>query len=401
MAERFLLDNTGTCKACKSVPIDGEELSCFLCKNVFHGTCPEDELKVATKTCITHFNKPSTKGNFKFYCNVCLTKMEMDFAKNDNDRLTSVEDRVLSVKNELDQMKNLLLKQNEKSSEQFNELKSLFQASVPTKIDNDTVTKKSIWHDKERLEKTKIPPVKPMLILNKKDNNDVSNASVEKVIFENKIPVTKTYTNDRGDLVMECDSLETREKLKTLSDKSNLALKPVVGRKDNITIVGLKTNCSADEVVDQLVTQNQFLQQFSMVNDFKEHFTVHSIKPTKNNDQVFQVFASVSNQIRKGFANHNDKVTLGLIVCKIYDRLYVKRCNNCQGLGHYYKDCTTPLNPICAKCSESHRTDACTSDVRKCTNCVKNKYPFDHATFDPNCPSSISFSSKAPAVNLN
>ena len=50
--------------------------------------------------------------------------MEMDFAKNDNDRLTSVEDRVLSVKNELDQMKNLLLKQNEKSSEQFNELKS-------------------------------------------------------------------------------------------------------------------------------------------------------------------------------------------------------------------------------------------------------------------------------------
>ena len=83
--------------------------------------------------------------------------MEMDFAKNDNDRLTSVEDRVLSVKNELDQMKNLLLKQNEKSSEQFNELKSLFQANVPTKIDNDTVTKKSIWHDKECLEKTKIP----------------------------------------------------------------------------------------------------------------------------------------------------------------------------------------------------------------------------------------------------
>ena len=101
MAERFLLDNTGTCKACKSVPIDGEELSCFLCKNVFHGTCPEDEQKVATKTCITHFNKPSTKGNFKFYCNVCLTKMEMDFAKNDNDRLTSVEDRVLSVKTNL------------------------------------------------------------------------------------------------------------------------------------------------------------------------------------------------------------------------------------------------------------------------------------------------------------
>ena len=72
-----------------------------------------------------------------------------------------------------------------------------------------------------------------------------------------------------------------------------------------------------------------------MVNDLKDHIEIHDVKPTRAKPSVYQAFASVSEALRKGFSNYKDKVTIGLQTCKIYDRFHVKRCNNCQGLGHY------------------------------------------------------------------
>ena len=45
---------------------------------------------------------------------------------------------------------------------------SSFKESKKSEIDPPKNEKSySIWHDKERLEKTKVPPVKPMLVLDK------------------------------------------------------------------------------------------------------------------------------------------------------------------------------------------------------------------------------------------
>jgi hypothetical protein len=91
--------------------------------------------------------------------------------------------------------------------------------------------------------------------------------------------------------------------------------------------------------------------------------------------------------MRKGFRNFNDKVSIGLTSCKIYDRFHVKRCNNCQGLGHYYKECPTPDVPCCAKCGLDHATNTCSAAVSKCVNCTKaGKTSTDHTAFDPKCP---------------
>ena len=49
------------------------------------------EEKFATKPMSTNFNAESTKSNFKFICDSCLTKFEIDFAKSSNDRLQNVE----------------------------------------------------------------------------------------------------------------------------------------------------------------------------------------------------------------------------------------------------------------------------------------------------------------------
>ena len=98
--DKYKLDETGTCKSCKSVPVQDEELKCFLCQHVFHGTCSPPEEKVGTKGLISQFNKPSTKGNFLFLCDKCLTEFEMNKAKTENDRLNTVEKSISLVSTE-------------------------------------------------------------------------------------------------------------------------------------------------------------------------------------------------------------------------------------------------------------------------------------------------------------
>ena len=81
--------------------------------------------------------------------------------------------------------------------------------------------------------------------------------------------------------------------------------------KPSITIVGFSNQFNKEEVVSQMVSQNQYANQFSTVNDINEQIEIHDIKPTRSKLSVFQAFASVSEALRKGFGNYNDKVTIG------------------------------------------------------------------------------------------
>ena len=46
-----------------------------------------EEDKVGTKSLVDYFNRSSTRKNFKFFCHFCLTKMEMDLADSEANRL--------------------------------------------------------------------------------------------------------------------------------------------------------------------------------------------------------------------------------------------------------------------------------------------------------------------------
>ena len=138
------------------------------------------------------------------------------------------------------------------------------------------------------------------------------------------------------------------------------------------------------------------------MNNINDHIEIHDIKPTRANASVYQAFASVSQALRKGFHNYNNKVVIGLTNCKIYDRYHIKRCNNCQGNGHYYKECTTPNVPCCAKCSLAHSTNSCNATDMKCINCCKaGKDDCQHAAYDPNCPTRLSLLEKKKESNKN
>ena len=111
MAEKFKLDpSDSSCPSCKEVTQAVENLQCFFCKNVFHAACPtmEEAEKVATKSLVNQFNRQSTKKNFKFFCECCLTNFEKDVASDDSRRLNNVEGNIKNIITDLNEIKKML-----------------------------------------------------------------------------------------------------------------------------------------------------------------------------------------------------------------------------------------------------------------------------------------------------
>ena len=211
------------------------------------------------------------------------------------------------MKSDLEEIKNLLLKEKSPTAKQ--------EKSKPSY----TSSGDNIWFDKARLESTKVAPAEPMLVLN---NSEGVVETVEKAIVENSIPVTKSSKNNSGNLVVVCDSHDSCEKLQNIisSKDENVEMRSTTKKKPSITIVGFSKQFNKEEIVSQMVSQNQYVKQFSTVNDINEHIEIHDIKPTRSKPSVFQAFASVSEVLRKGFGNYNDKVTVGLtMACLIYN----------------------------------------------------------------------------------
>ena len=159
-------------------------------------------------------------------------------------------------------------------------------------------------------------------------------------------------------------------------------------KRASITIVGLQQNYKKEDIIKMLVLQNGFIKGFSNSNDINQHIEIYSVRPLKKNPERFQVFASVSSTLREGMLHFGDKVSLGFTSCRIFDRVNVKRCFNCQKFGHYMKECPTPDATVCGKCaSNDHITRDCSSFDTECINCVREGLTdFAHYTNSIECP---------------
>ena len=386
MGDKFKLDADGLCRCCSKNVVAGETVQCSKCQNYYHGLCTDasEGEAIANKSFMTVYVRPSTKNNFKFFCDLCSTKMENEMVQNDTIRLNTMEENMRNVTSELQ------------------EIKKLFTTHVQTTATNQQMvnTKKdNIWFNEERLT-TAVVSQKESLLVEENENN-VGFADVEKMIVEKKIPVTNSYKNNKGGLVLEFDNLNTRNQLEESLRNKNIETKKFTKKKRSITIVGFITAMKKEEVINQLVTQNQYVNQFGMANNIEEHVEIYDVKATRSNPQVYQAFAAVSESLRTGLKSHGDKVIIGITNCKVYDRYFVKRCNNCQSFGHYYKECPTPNNPICGKCSLDHSTKDCTTPTRKkCINCTNDGHnDTSHTSFDQNCPSLLKIIEKKKNQN--
>lgn len=392
MSEQFKLNSDGECMSCNKQTLQSETIQCFTCKLFFHAVCPDadDNETLATKSFFTCYNRSSTKRNFQFFCNPCITKLENSMAESDGSRLNNLEMNMTTINGELSEIKSLLSNHLSRSS---TVKKNSLEIQHNGKNDN-------IWFNKDRLASVKAPLSEPILVVNKvhEANSDSTFVSVEKTIVDNNIPVTKTFKNTSGELVLVCDTVDSRDKLNNLiaSNDDEIQTKIINRKKPSITIVGLSTSYKKEEIVNQLVSQNQFVKHFAMANNIDDHIEIFDVKPTRSNPLVYQAFAAVSETLRAGLRSFRDKVVIGVMNCRIYDRYHIRRCNNCQCYGHYYKECPTPNDHCCAKCSLDHQTNVCTvTTSKKCINCSKAGIEeSDHASYDHNCPSLLKITEK-------
>ena len=160
MADHFKLDDLDRCPTCNKESVQGQHVRCFSCKCFFHVICDNvGEDKVATKTMITSFLQTSTRKNFVFYCDECLTKIEIKSTETDKERIDNLEGKMTGINRQLEDIKKLLA---EKEATPVKEVKAV--KSVPHK-DN-------LWANKERLESVRAPEPKAKLIINKESNEN-------------------------------------------------------------------------------------------------------------------------------------------------------------------------------------------------------------------------------------
>ena len=240
--------------------------------------------------------------------------------------------------------------------------------------------------------------LKPVLIINKHDDSftDKENMKViNKTMIAEKMTITKSFKNKLGNTVFVCDSVEKRNKLRDeivksipdISYKAPPPLRPVV------TVVGFDNECTSDDLLDALVDQNHFVEDFLTLNNCKlaDHVSCISTKPLKNNRELSQALFRISPTFRQLLKKFYDKVIIGSMRCKIYDRHNVKRCNNCYDFGHFAAECKAD-SPVCGFCSGSHETSSCpakSSGKPVCCNCKKSdahSHDTNHPAYSFNCP---------------
>ena len=260
-----------------------------------------------------------------FFCDCCLTTLETNMADIGGQRIRKMERNMDVISKELLEIMKLLRNTNTTSTTPKNvESTNKNPQQTTPKLAETTY---NIWRDTDKLASKKAKPAESVLVINKATDSLVDKTNidlVENMVIECRIPVTKSFKNKDGHLVVVCDSVESRDELKNkvTASNNNIEMKTPKENRPVVSVVGLTKNYEKQEVTDLLVKQNYFLGQVMEKNNVDEHINVFMVKPLRGKQYVYQAFARVSKVVRQSFKTYNE--------CKIYDQYHVKRCNNCQ-----------------------------------------------------------------------
>ena len=168
MAEAVKISDASECLTCKTTPIQEQVVQCYVCKNHYHAYCDAagNDNKLRSMTMIKTFLAASTKANFKFFCDICLTEYERNLVEIQNQKITALTEKVGKMETKLDEITKLLKSPQHKS-------------------DAPKPVPRTCWDDAEKLSKIKAPKPKPLLVI-KKSNNENQNIRLRKLRFRSK-----------------------------------------------------------------------------------------------------------------------------------------------------------------------------------------------------------------------
>ena len=389
----FQLDIQGKCETCLQKAKDSEVIRCDICQFYFHAVCEsEDGNKdgIAKKTHLGLHKQASTKKNFIWKCDKCMTISEINEAASVKDLITQLVDRFTTLETQLpEQIKGMV-------QEEFNKLKESQTPDID-KLSDSIATKISIpaqpvgpWTDTNRIQEMK----SSLLIKADKNGQPVDPKKVRKIVMDNGVPVNKVVVASSGDTIINLPNQRSRDKLHPLLQSDNNEVVNLKSKLPSITILGVTDDLSKEEIVKGIISQNDSIG--SLVNEQKEELEVVYMRAPPVDKSYFQVTLRVSPLIRKAIHSLGNKIFLASKSCRVEDSFHIKRCNNCQSYGHYAVKCNVGTPTVCGYCGEHHKSNECPlknspNRTHKCSNCqVAGIEEFEgHSTFYRKCPAYI------------
>ena len=397
----------GICNKC-SKKVNGNDVCCIICKTKFHAAGCSNDIDICTHSFLNqfkpHVDKVTPKyaarpGNFMFMCDSCMTEFEIKMASKEQSKVDDLEKKVDKLESGLSEIKELLLSNRNQSNTAPSDTEGNAQLmnGVNTQLVNEVdkswgtlgfsggqfprLNTSSTDHNCKTRKDTEVKDVTSALIIpaaTDEEENMSQNKIVNKIAVDKKVSITKSFKKKNGDTVIVCNSRETRDSLK--------------GHIENaIPQIEIKSSDNCKYTIVKILTeQNYFLRAYFADENLNDHIKFIDTKPLRNNSELFQATFKISKQLRQHLTKHGDRLIIGIISCKVYDRVYVKRCANCQHFGHYFAQCPCKDEPSCALCGNNHETRSCPTpetSVKKCINCVRNgQENTNHAASSTDCP---------------
>lgn len=403
---KSVLNADGICNTCEKSAM-GSSVMCFICLKKFHAVGCSVPSTICTQTFLNSFTPLCEKagvnnqrpGNFKFVCDICMTKFEKEKARRTSDEFTSLQNQVNKLDESMKDIKNLLMHPSRYSGNSA--IPPTTAPVMETCWGNTDTTKArssaiSTAFDVETdLDNT--TSGKSILVIENKENADAKKTAldvIERLVVDGNIGIKDSYDNKQGNTVLICDTDEQRNKLEA---KIQEAL-PEVGVKSlnnflktSIAVVGFSPTYDSSNILEMILKQNEFVKNFiDLKGDGKaeNHIKLLNIKPLKKNASLSQAVFKVSAQLRSLLKSKRDKLLVGIRSVAVYERFYIKRCFGCQKYGHIHSHCPTPETSVCANCAGDHETRNCgITSVVKCVNCHRHgKVDTNHAASSSACP---------------
>ena len=377
----FELDVSGKCYSCSKDATQSEIITCATCKKSYHALCSSIVNKhdgICNSSFLKLWQTPSTKMNFKWYCDACLTDKENCEHSDMQTQLYILINQVKELAKEVKELKDGVYKPNGATNSETESTGVLQSPSYS-----------GAWSNLKSVESLKSSlMVKPV----SNDKTPVALDNIERIVVKNKIPVSRVGVAANGNTYIHCPNRAARDKLIPLleTDLPQETVQPLKEKLPSITIVGITKEVSKEDLLLQICNQNEYISELIKTGNV---FNILFVKAPSEGYKNYQVVVRVSPAIRDAISARKNRLFLGVTSCKVYDRFYVKRCNQCNCFGHYKSDC--PNSVLCGYCmSKDHESHCCplrsseSSTNFKCSNCQKAGLDHEgHSALWFNCPS--------------
>ena len=344
---------------CRNVVMDDDRaIGCSACPEWAHKKC-------------VHMGSLSKKDteHVNWVCSLCLTKLRLylregGVTKKLENLRVSLEEKLGEVNSKVDQVQEVLTKV-EKIAEQPT---SSFSPSFPPIKSYASVSKKHLLIVKSTVDSQKATEKK----------SEISNALQGLQIVDTK------FKQSNGNVILNFETQEQRDlAVQKVGELENLSVKKAKKLLPKIMICNVSTEERKENLVHTMIQRNEYLQS---IDDVTKKIELVFVKDAAGETKHY--ILKCHPEVRGLIFKNGDRIKLEWGVYKVRARYFATICYHCCKYGHVSDNCPNKdKDPQCRKCAENHSSRDCSSDVKKCVNCLRaGKSDVNHSANDLCCP---------------